>query len=290
MAKQVKQAAETETTEKVIDKAVYLRPDDTLKAVIANGENVAGQTLRFVGSMTVHLIVNAYNPIEAERVMAEDSKRQVYEALREHGAAKRGKDFGRAWCYRLLSLAVNTGRTFIKDYKSSMEGSPLQAVLRARTVDKAIDLICDHMTTLTKGENNLQALERSLDPKSVPGFRKKPSRVGQRAGAVSNNRQTQAEEIREAGKQLAGKEADAVATYAAIPAKSAAQRAETVVNRALGAPNVDRVTFVMKALAFITDPNDLMKIADKATELAKKIHAKADKGANETKETKAAVG
>lgn len=266
---------------------VYLRGDDTIKAVIVRAENAASANLGFCASMVVHLTARLYTPVIRDRVKLEDVKTEILNAVREHGQATRGKEFGRAWSYRILSLAMAMGRSLMTDYdrKGVVEGSPLNTILRSRTVDSAIETVLEYMRgkTKTAGTNDLKTLEKALEPKKA----KAPAKAGKGKGKAGSNASKPAT-VAATAKTLMGDHAEEV--LQAIPAKSAKQRAEKLADKVGAANNVDHAAFVMRSLGFITDPAKLLAIADKATELAKALHAAANEAGDQPETREAAAG
>lgn len=262
-------------TAKVIDKAVYLKGDDTIKSVVAHAEAAAGGNLAFCAAMVVHITTRLYTPIIAERVKMDDVKTEILNAVREHGHAKKGKEFGRAWSYKILSLAIAMGRSLMTDYdrKGVVDGSPLQTILRSKSVEKAVETVMTFITGKTKGQNNLQSLEAALAPAKAKAKAGK-AKAGAKKGAVSNNQRPQTAAVT-AKALMSDKTADVIQ---AIPAKSAKQRGEKLADKIGGANNVDHAAFIMRSLNFVTDPAKLLEIADHATELAKAIGEKDDQG------------
>jgi hypothetical protein len=277
--------ANDEGSDKTITKMVYLKGDDTIKQVVYRAEAAALSTLEFVASMTLHLCARVYNPVVAERGTLKEAQAEILAAIKDHAQHKGRKEFGRAWTYRLLSSAVNMGRSLMSDYdkKGLTAGSPLETVLRSKSADKAVDTIVEHMTAKTKGANSVDALEKSFTIGKKPGAAAPVSRKGQGAGKASNNQK--AATTAQTSKALMGAHAEEV--IQAIPAKSAKDRANKLADKVGAANNVDHAAFVLRSLAFINDPEKLMAISDKCIELAKAIQAKANEKAETVKPDKA---
>jgi hypothetical protein len=265
------------TEEKVIDKAVYLTADKTLEGVVAYVGNAADATLRLIGAMTTHLIVRAYHPVIKERATLKDTQAEIMATIKDHAAMKRGYDFNRAWTYRLLSASVRMARSLVTDYdkKGVQDGSPLQAVLRSKTVDKAVETVMGFITDKTKGATSFASLERALNPVTAPktgGSQRGQGKggkgaAGKRAGGNSAKPETIAA-------VLAGDKGAAV--FNAVEAKSPVARAMKLADKMVSA-TIDHFTMAKRFIAMIDDPEKLLKLADLATEHAKAIHAKASK-------------
>lgn len=265
--------------------AVYLQGDETIKSVVLYAENAATATLSLCAAMVVHLAARVYTPVLRDRVKLEDVKTEILGAIREHGKAARGKEFGRAWSYRILSLALSFGRSLMTDYdrKGIVEGSPLHDVLRSKTVETGVETVLDYMRKRTKtiGTNDLKTLEKALEPKKAAATPGKAKAKGKGKGKGAGSNASKPATAAATAKTLMGDHAEEV--FQAVPAKSAKQRAEKLADKVGAANNVDHAAFVLRSLTFITDPEKLLAIADKATELAKAIHAASEAPQGEVK-------
>jgi hypothetical protein len=288
---EAKTAAST-TDDKVIDKAVYITAEKSLEAVIAYTMNAADASLKLVGACVVHLIVRSYSPVTADRATLKDALEEIRGTIKEHAAMKRGYDFGRAWNYRLLSAAQTIARSLVTDYdkKGVQDGSPLQRVLRSKTADKGVELVCEFMTERTKGATSFAALERVYNPVTVAktgGSQKGSGKGGKgNAGARKGGNSSKPETI---AAVLSGDKGSAV--FNAVEAKSPVARAIKLADKMQNA-SVDHFTMAKRFIAMIEKPEQLLKLADLATERAKELHSKAtDKGdAGHPKEAAAAQG
>jgi hypothetical protein len=270
-------AAATDTgSEKTIDKVVYIKAADSLKVVVANIGNAADATLRMTASMVVHLVVRTYSPIEADRASYDDTKAEIVTAFKEYGEAKRGKEFGKAWVYRFLSVATNMARSLVKDYdkKGVQDGSPLSMILRAKTADKACDIVFDFIMKKTKGANAFAALEKQLAPKP-------PAKPQGETKASNNVKASTDKPSRIAAAMVADKGSD---IFNAVPGNAKA-KAIKIADK-VGQSNVDHLAFVLRSIGFLSSVDDLMAVAQAATDRAKELQASANVRKEQAKATR----
>lgn len=276
--------AENEKAEKG-QAVVYLNGDDTLKSVILYAEAAATANLQFCASIVVHLVARCYTPVLRDRVAVKDVQTEVLNAIREHGKAKRGKEFGRAWSYRILQLALRMGRSLMTDYdrKGVVEGSPLHDVLRAKTPDKGVEIVTGYMAAKCKtanGGNDLQTLEKAFElgqnkPGAAKAGKNAKSRKGQGKGKASNNVKA---DTAVATKTLNNDET-AVIAFQNVKAKSAKDRAEKLADRIGKANNVNHKAFVLRSLAHLS-AEELIEVSQACLDLAAKLEGAGDKAEN----------
>jgi hypothetical protein len=290
MAKAIEAKTTADQADKVIDKAVYITADKSLEAVVTYTMNAADATLRLIGAMVTHFIVRAYHPVTKERASLKDTQSEIMSVIKEHAAMKRGYDFNRAWNYRLLSAAQRMARSLVTDYdkKGVQDGSPLQLVLRSKTVEKAVETVYEFITEKTKGANSFASLERALSPPvtaKTGGSQAKGKGKGGagNAGARKGGNSVKTETI---AAVLAGDKGAAV--FNAVEAKSPVARAIKLADKMANA-TVDHFTMCKRFISMIDDPEKLLKLADLATEHAKAIHAKASKPKGEGSKPEQAV-
>jgi len=252
-------AAETKA-EKVIDKAVYIKPEKSLEAIVLNVENAANATLRMVGAMVVHMIVRTYSPIIADRRSFDDTREEVLSALKQYAETKRGQPFKQAWVYRWLNLAKTSARSMVSDYdkKGVQDGSPLQVILRSKTVDKAIDTWHDLTMQKHKAVNSFAALEGALY--------KKPAKAKAQAGKAKggNNVTASTDNPKRIARALI--EEKGVEILNAMPGKPEA-KAVRLADK-IGTSNIDHKAFVMRSLTFL-DAEALIEVQQMCLDLIK---------------------
>ena len=271
-------AAKTEAADdNAIDKVVYITAEKSLEGIVAYTTVAADATLRLIGAMVTHLIVRSYHPVTKERASLKDTNAEIMATIKDHAAMKRGYDFNRAWTYRLLSAATKMARSLVTDYdkKGVQEGSPLNKVLRAKDVNKAVDIVFEFMTEKTQGATSFAALEKTLNPVTAPktgGSQKGKGKGG--AGATGNRKGGNSVKVETIANVLEGDKGAAV--FNAVKAKSPVARATMLADKMQNA-QVDHFTMAKRFIAMITDPEKLLKLADLATEHAKAIHANREK-------------
>jgi hypothetical protein len=249
--------------DKQIDKAVYLKPAATLENVTTYIENAAHATLQMVGAMVTHLLVAVYNPVIADRVKLDEAKGQIEQAFKAFGKKQRGgKEFGRAWVYRFLSLSVNTARDMVKDGVGKSVEMPFHQILRSKTADKAMTVAMEYITTKTKGENSFAALERYVEGKvSIAA----PAQANQKGGRKGGNNVTASKDApNKIAAALTGKDSSTSDILKAIPGNAKAKAVKMADKVMTKETPIDREAFVMRAIEMMDDPKSLLRIAKAA--------------------------
>lgn len=260
--------------EKVIDKAVYIQPDDSLKAVVLNVENAANATLRMVGAMVVHMIVRAYSPVTGDRRTWDQTRDELLGALKAYAETKRGQPFKQAWVYRWINLAKTSARSMVTDYdkKGVQDGSPLQMILRAKTADKGIDVWHDLTMQKHKAANTFAALEASLYKKPAKG------KGTDKSGKGGNNVTASTDNPKRIAKAMMGDKGMEIIN--AIPGKPEAKAIKLADK--IGQGNVDHKAFVLRSLTFLT-AEALIEVSNACLDLAKQKQAEAETPVTEDK-------
>lgn len=263
--------------EKVTDKAVYIQPDDSLKAVVLNVENAANAALRMVGAMVVHMIVRAYSPVIADRRTWDQTRDELLSALKAYAETKRGQPFRQAWVYRWINLAKTSARSMVADYdkKGVQDGSPLQNILRSKTADKGIDTWQALTVQKHKAVNNFAALEAALY--------KKPAKATAKGNKGGNNVTASTDNPKRIAKAImADKGVDILNAIPGKPEAKAIKMADKI-----GTSNIDHKAFVLRSLTFL-DAEALIEVSNACLDLAKQKAAEQNGGETETKTEAAA--
>lgn len=260
--------AGSDKAEKAIDKAVYIQPDDSLKAVVLNVEASAAATLRMVGAMVVHMIVRTYSPVIADRRTFDQTREELLSALKAYAETKRGQPFKQAWVYRWINLAKASARSLCTDYdkKGVQDGSPLQNILRAKTADKGIDLWATLTVQKHKAVNNFAALEAAL-------YKKPAKAKGNDKNKGGNNVTASTDNPKRIAKAMMGDKGMEIIN--AIPGKPEAKAIKLADK--IGQGNVDHKAFVLRSLTFL-DAEALIEVSNACLDLAKAKQADADTG------------
>lgn len=262
-------AAQTDAVAaKAIEKVVYMSADESLKSVVLHCGNAADATLRLIAAMVVHLTIRTYHHNDAERRDYKDTKEEILSAFKTYAELKRGQPFRNAWVSRLLKTSTDMARSLVKDYdkKGVQDGSPLSFVLRAKTPDKANDIVFEFIMGKTKGANGFVTLEKALAPVTKT---KQPVAKGKGSNAVKASTD-QPNRIAKAIESDKG--AEIINAIAGNSKSKAVKLADKV-----GQSNVDHLTFVMRSVGYLNFATDCLAVSNRALERMKEIEAAAIK-------------
>lgn len=259
-------------------KVIYIKAEDSAKAVMAHLESMANSTLLFVASLVVHMVVRHYHHDEQQR--HKDFKTTVTEIesmIQDYARFRKGKPFQHAWTSRLIAVAKKQATALLTDYARKGVTGPILDVLRAKTADKACDIVYDCMMAKTKGETSLAALENAFEPETA-----KKTRTPQEARTGNAVQPSKDKPERIAASLVSDKGHLAINAIKGNAKKKAERMADTINNS-----NIDHETFILRSLQSIADVEVLMRISQAAIDRAKVLQREEDAGKAPAKPDKA---